>query len=393
MKNRLAKTRQFGSSPAPHRESLSASDAARLLGISTRTLKRMCVAGQVRAFKTAGGHWRVARAVLENFQKRTETGAPTVACVSDVLQTKRERIEELALEAQERRAKREIRKLDEEDSEAERQRKATAQAEELERRRAIEETRLQATRDAAQRRAREREQEEAEKRREWMDGWVAWALDALPTDAPRETELDVAQAVEGTLSRLAPEQPQTTIQRLVLAAIEKALTPWRWQRQISEAVQLSRKELPFCVQRYFEPSEWEVKAMERAREAIRSLPSDSTFEQLRQAAIQAGRQIAAEYEAGEARARAQAQAERERQQRRANKSFLVSVGISCVSPYLSKLFSDGDLWDEDLSRKSEFEVAVRKMLEERLTGDESLEDVRRLAHELLDTELEIKPRP
>jgi hypothetical protein len=317
-----------------------------------------------------------------------------VGCASSVLQSKRERIEELALEAQERRAKREIRKLDEEDSEAERRRSAAAQAEELDRRRAVEETRLQVARDAAQRRAREREQEEAEERREWTDRWVAWALNAVPKDAPREIELDVAQAVEESLARLAPEQPQTTLHRLVLATIEKALSPWRRQRQIEEVIQLSRKELPFLVQRYFEPTEWEVKAMERTREAIQFLPSNSTFEQLRQAAIQAGRQVAAEYEAEEARARAQAQGERERalaerqtHERECMKQFLVSVGVGCVSQYISKLYADGEIWDEDIERRSDLENLVRAGLESRLSGVEHFEDAQRVARELVDAEL------
>lgn len=390
MKNRQAKTRQFRSSPTTHGESLSAADASRLLGVSTRTLKRMCAAGQLRAFKTAGGHWRVSRAVLENFQRRTETSVPPVGCASSVLQSKRERIEELALEAQERRAQREIRKLDEEDSEAERRRAAAAHAEEVERKRAVEETRLQAARDAAERQERQREHQEAQERREWTDGWVAWALNAVPKDAPREIELTIAEAVEEALARLTPEQPQSTINRLVLAGIAKGLRPWQRQQEIEQAIQEARSQLPIFARNYFEPTAWEVKALETAREAIRHLPSDAAYEELRQAAIRAGREVALEYEAEEARARAQAQAERERQQREHTKKFLVDLGVMHVSLYLSKLHSDGDVWDEDLERKAELENAVRKALEDRLAGTEGFEEAQRIARALVDEQLESK---
>jgi excisionase family DNA binding protein len=365
-------------------QSVPVSEAARLTGFSVRTVKRMCAAGQLGSFRTPGGHVRVRREDLERFLRQA---SPAPILTSSALQTRRERIEELALEAQERRAMREIRKLDQEDAETERQRVAAAQAEQSKRKRVAEDARLQATRDAAERREREREREEVEERREWTDGWMAWGLSTVPKDAPREIELDVAQAVEETLARLAPEQVQSVVQRLVLAAIDKGLAPWHRRKEIEKAIQLARKELPFRVQRYFEPSEWELKAMERAREAIRSLPSDSTFEQLCQVAIRAGRQIAAECEAEEARTRTQAQAERERQQRESDRRFLISIGVEHATSYLQKLHSDGEIWGEDFERKSELEHMVRETLEARLTGAEGFEAAQRIAREVIQDEL------
>ena len=138
-----------------------------------------------------------------------------------------------------------------------------------------------------------------------------------------------------------------------------------------------------------------MKALETAREAIRHLPSDASFEQLRQAAIRAGREVTLEYAAEEARARAQAQtereslqAERQKQERKSMKQLLVSVGVGCVSGYLRKLHSDGQIWSEDLERNGGLENLVRSALEDKLRGNESFEEAQRIAFEVVDRELE-----
>jgi hypothetical protein len=385
--NRCSDRTKPAKNPDVNAPSLSVLDAANWAGVSRSTVKRMCKDGTLGWFRTRGphGHIRVLSESLEKLRKGGE--APSVAASPGLVRGKRENVEVLRAEIEERKLKRELRHLDEEDSETERRRAAAAQAEELDRTRAVEEVRLQAARQAAERQDREREREEAEERREWTDRWVAWALNAVPKDAPREIELDVAQAAEETLSELSPEQPQNTIHRLVVAAIEKSLRPWRRQKQIEEIVQLARKELPFFAQNYFEPTMWEMKAVETARNAVRCLLSDASPEQLRQASIQAGRQVAAEYEAGEARAHALAQVERERQQRESNKKALITVGVGHVYWYLEKLRSDGGHWDEDLDRRGDLESLVRKALEDRLTGKEGIEDAWRVAREVVDAEL------
>jgi hypothetical protein len=330
---------------------------------------------------------RVLRADLDRLLRHASDAQVSA---SSFLRNKREGLETLNLELQERRVKRELARLAEDDAEAERRRKSTARAEEQERERALEETRLQGARDAAERRVRQREQEEAEERRGWTDAWVSWGLNALPKDAPRETELNVAQAVEETLAKLGPEQPPSTTRSLVHAAIDKALRPWQRRKGIEQAVQSARKELPVVVRTlsdYFEPTEWEVRAMQAAREAIAELPADASYEEMRAAAVQAGKQIATHYEGEQAQARAQVQAEREKLDRESMKRFLVSLGADSVSGYLRKLHSDGDIFEEDLERASELESLVRKALERKLTGVEGIDTAQRFARELVDSEL------
>lgn len=360
-------------------ESVPVAEAARLLGVSVRTVKRMCEAGELASFRTAGaggGHLRLPVEAIKAFRQQGHA-SPAPGLTSGVLQNKREGLETLNLELQERRVKRELAKLSEEDAEADRRREAAARAEELANKCALEESR--------ERREREQRQAEVERERhEWADSWLDYALKSLPQDTPRATALDVHESVEAALAKFTPEQPQSVVQCLVLAAVDKALKPWKRRQEIERAVQEASKELPALVQGYFEPSEWEVRTMQAAREAIAKLPADASLAEVRAAAVQAGKRVAGEYQAEQA----QAQADRERQRREVSKKFLVDIGVGHVAPYLAKLQADGAIWDEDLDRKLGLEAAVRKVLEDRLTGAEGFEEAQRVARVVVDHELE-----
>ena len=163
-------------------ESFSVSEAGAILGVSIPTVKRMVAEGRVEGFRTPGGHLRILaesiEAVREQRQPRPVRGA------SPVLQNRRERLEELTLEAQEMRARRELEKLrryeqeeaESREAEAEAREQEAAQREaelELERERlehdqAQEQARLE--RERAQEQARrEAEQERAAFRCRWQD--------------------------------------------------------------------------------------------------------------------------------------------------------------------------------------------------------------------------------
>jgi excisionase family DNA binding protein len=111
-------------------ESYSASEAAELLGISIPTLKWMVAGGRLESFRTPGGHLRVLAERLEALRDGRKVQPSRVRDASPVLQNRRERLEELTLEAQEMRARRELAKLRlDEQGESERQ-EAESQARE-----------------------------------------------------------------------------------------------------------------------------------------------------------------------------------------------------------------------------------------------------------------------
>jgi len=119
MKNREANRRNSHLAHADA-QSVPVAQAARTLGLSVRTAKRMCAAGQLEAFKTAGGHLRVASESVES--ARQGSRHLSSGSTSSAFQRKREQVEVLHVEAQELRARRDIEKLREEDSQVERAR-------------------------------------------------------------------------------------------------------------------------------------------------------------------------------------------------------------------------------------------------------------------------------
>lgn len=315
-------------------ESLSVREASRVLGISPRTLKRLCEEGRLPHFTTPGGHLRLRRADLEAFGRNGKgAGLASVSSPSSVLQNRRERVEELALEAQELRARRDLRELQDEQAEAEERRRADAQAAALAEKRELERLQLEAARDA-ERRRRERQQAQAERQhRKWVEQWAEFAVRSLPQSAPGEMQLAVHEAVEATLSKLAlgREQPQGVVQRVVVAAVHEALELWKRKKEVQRAVEEARKQLPALAQYFFEPTEWEIRAMQAAREAIAKLPADVSLAEMRAAAIEAGDRVRAEYEASKA-------AEQQRQ--------------TCQRLADSVYFLDGTLAEDQAGRKA-----------------------------------------
>ena len=102
-------------------ESYTVREASRVLGLSVPTVIRMCEEGKLQHFLSPGGHRRIPHegiaAVRTNGRSRSSTASPPYS----VLQNRRERLEELGLDAQEIRAHRELDRLRaEQDDEAER---------------------------------------------------------------------------------------------------------------------------------------------------------------------------------------------------------------------------------------------------------------------------------
>ena len=148
---------------AMEHESYTVREASRALGLSVPTVIRMCEEGTLQHFVSPGGHRRIPSeaiaAVRTNGRSRSSTASlPS----SSVLQNRRERLEELGLDAQEIRARRELERLRaEQKDEAERQAAQTREREterqcQLEQARAerLRQERLKEEADAEERRAR-----------------------------------------------------------------------------------------------------------------------------------------------------------------------------------------------------------------------------------------------
>ncbi len=198
-------------------EALTIAEVASELGLSERSVRRLIEAKKLRFFKP-GGHYRVRRSDLEIF--RTERQATSAGGPSPVLRNRRERLEELTLDAQELKAKRELKKLKAEEAEEEAERSAAAEAEQQERE--------QRRREQEQRNHQEREEK---RRQKWLGMCYDFALSVLPAEASEAIKLDVCRQVRQALAEHDPDETPAIIETVVVAAVKRVLEPWNRERE------------------------------------------------------------------------------------------------------------------------------------------------------------------
>ena len=223
-------------------DSYSVSEAATLLGVSIPTLKRMVTDGTLDGFRTPGGHHRITAHSIEAMKNQRQTRARPVREASSVLQSRRERLEELNIETQEVRARRELAKLRREEQEEAERREAEAQAREEEaaqRQAEIELEQEQLAREEAEERRRlERERLQEQQRREaehklaaFRQRWYDAAAEALSELTPNHSWLTPIQREGSDRSGLRPRSsaasPQTSrgMGTIIVRSLEALLEP------------------------------------------------------------------------------------------------------------------------------------------------------------------------
>lgn len=275
----------------------STGKTARELHVLQVHLRALCQAGVIAARSTKGGHWRIPKSEVDRLKRE---GLPELPALPpeqpDVFpsQTAVNRRLHSTLLAEPSKAA--IAAADEVvllENEVRATRLRRAKTEDLDW------FRERQQREESIKRAQQRNQEElrtAQEREQWLDRWLEFGLKSVPHDAPRETQLDVHQTVGETLAKLASDQPNNVVQRLVVAAVEKGLKPWRRKKEIEEATIEARNQLPYSARGQVAATDWDLKAMRAASQTIRDLGDRATSEEIRAAALQAGRQVAKEYE-------------------------------------------------------------------------------------------------
>jgi len=246
-------------------DSVPVAEVARLLGVSVRTVKRLCSQGNLRSFRTAGerGHLRVSRADVEAFRQGSG-GVPPVA-PSNVLQARREHVAELLLEGDELRARRGLEKLRREEVEERTRLREDAKAQRRQIEQQAEALRLEQDRlageQALERRQRETERIAAEFHSRWLD--VAhdlvlgkkvfdgrWPnLEFVWLSAAQQKQL--LDALEAEVRKHQPsDEPRMAG---ILGATAKALVePWRVGKEQRDARQATFDRAESEVHRYFD---------------------------------------------------------------------------------------------------------------------------------------------
>ena len=151
----------------------------------------MCAEGRLQSFVTPGGHRRIARANIEAIREGSEdlkrSGADhSPSQSSPILRQKKERIEELNLTFQEKRATMALQQLEEDERRAAAKEEAAREEQEREARRMRLEAKSEQVRRQRERDQARDEERAAQSRQEWFDEWIRDILSRLPRDIPRD---------------------------------------------------------------------------------------------------------------------------------------------------------------------------------------------------------------
>lgn len=272
--------------------------AARELRVSQNRLRALCQAGMIAARATPGGHFRIPKSEIDRLRRDGVPDPPPATPVEpqaepvSVTAANPHRHPVLLAEPSEQAI-----------SSADEVVRLENEVKAIGLRRTKEETldwfrdrqRKQDEAKAAQ--TREVLQANAQRlHREWENTWLEFAIEGLPDDAPEDGRLPIYESVRQALADLSPSDPEEIVEPLVRAAMERGLLPWRHSKKIEEAIQDARNQLPGWTKSWAKdfPSEWELRAMRVAREAIGQLRNDATLHEIRAAGIAAGGQVAQE---------------------------------------------------------------------------------------------------
>jgi hypothetical protein len=105
----------------------------------------------------------------------------------------------------------------------------------------------------------------AEQRKKFLSTWLEYALQRTPNDAPTEVELDIHDEILKALQNVDTDERDSTVRRLVDAAVDRSLKPWNTEKTKRSAIETALSGLPYKM-RWYEP--WKRRAAKLASEAL-----------------------------------------------------------------------------------------------------------------------------
>jgi hypothetical protein len=266
----------------------------------------MVADGTLEGFRTPGGHLRATAEGIQAVKDQREARPRTVRDASGVLQNHRERLEELTLEAQEMRVKRELAKLQREEREEAEKREAEAQArkEEAAQRQAqlqleregleleqVEEWARREMEENEQWARREAEQKLAEFRSRWLQEAQTVARYAnLRLSLSQAQSNEIMDGLEAEVKRRTPEDAPR-MSAILAQSVEALLEPMIAARKAQQERQ-SIADTALSGLLFFAATDTEkAQASEAVRKALAALPDDARDIELRAAAEEATRPI------------------------------------------------------------------------------------------------------
>jgi len=329
-------------------ESVSANEAARELNLSSRSFRRLAAAGKIPSFKTPSGYVRVRRRDLDAYiQSLSPSNLPSVPSRADSI---RDEVQVTLQELNLRRARRDLKKLEEEERQEAQQKEAARRAQEDEARREQRERAAESARQEHERAERERQEQELFDRQIWVDEWTEFGLRLVPPDIAGRFASEIQLSIEEVLQGVSPGRPRSLVERLVRGAVEQAVRPWIREQDVAKAASEAAN-LPELLGY----PERRVLAQEQAVKAILALPESAGSYQMAAIGRAAAQRVAQEQEQERDRRRREAEADRARASREAQ----ADMYLFRVSPYLEKLERAADGVDFEGERLEYCERIVR----------------------------------
>lgn len=245
--------------------------AAQILSTTPHTLRRLAKAGLIDAEQTPTGHFRFPFEEVERLRKEGLPPIPQAAPGPEEPEEEQLRAMQAEMEPEPR-----------EDTPAVQEARETLKVvktrvdirkAELELEQTEDQFRERERQAARQRQADEQRKAEAQKasaRKQWADDLLASTVRRLPYDCPPDVEESIASAARRVLSEYSPDDPQSVVSRLLNAAVERELAPYRREKMIEQAVEKAVGQLPISVRGFNRPTVQQIEALRLARQAILS---------------------------------------------------------------------------------------------------------------------------
>lgn len=384
---------------------VSLAEASRICGLSPRTLRGLEKEGRLAFHRSPGGHVRIARADLDGLLRHPANATTPAAAPSAVLQNRRERVEELKLQAEEVHARRDLETLLEQDADRKRERSETRRAQREDKRLQLETEQARLARDREERNRQIRQLEEAQKQAAFEKRWIQWTREkfALPGFSwlSADQRNHVLEVVSREVETYTPTD-EAIIADVLSEVIARLCAPWKLEYEVGKKREKVIESALYRLPHKATDAE-RVQAATDVRSALSQASlaaSDFEIQSTVGAALEpilktiTQRLAREEADAREKQAREEAEREktRKRDARQFRKSCRVTDGISRVDSYLSELYSADEIDSEtylDSVWRAELKERVRDELESALEGspDETKEDAEELAEEIVDEEL------
>jgi excisionase family DNA binding protein len=272
--------------------------AAKLLGISSHHVRRLCEAGLVQAEVSDGGQWRLPVDEVVRLKAQGVPPVPSVDVSAGTLHDSKtsKSSEHKGSHESESLAVWEERASVEVAAARLQRRKIELEQEQVE---DVFRDREAARTSEAQRLCVEQDRRRAEARRiEWRSGWLKFAQDRMPCGAPPDVRLRVNDAVAAALdNKLSINDSKEVVSRLVDATVAISLEPYHRERRKREIIDRAVRALPPDLYHGLYYNEAAMDDAKRiARQGMEALGVVATDAQLKAAAASALQPLIVEFQ-------------------------------------------------------------------------------------------------